>query len=47
VDEIGFTDLMGGSGHGQDGWSRIDRIEVYGVAVKRDGAAKGPSTAGR
>jgi hypothetical protein len=47
VDEIGFTDLMGGSGHGQGGWSRIDWIEVYGVPIKRDGAAKGPSTAGR
>jgi hypothetical protein len=35
VDEIGFTDLMAGSGHGQGGWSRIDWIEVYGVPVKR------------
>jgi hypothetical protein len=47
VDEIGFTDLMGGSAHGQGGWSRIDWIEVYGVPIRRDGAAKGPSTAGR
>ena len=35
VDEIGFTDLMAGSGHGQGGWSRIDWIEVYGVPLKR------------
>ena len=35
VDEIGFTDLMAGSGHVQGGWSRIDWIEVYGVSVKR------------
>lgn len=39
VDEIGFTDLMGGSGHGQGGWSRIDWIEIYGVPIKRDAAA--------
>jgi hypothetical protein len=36
VDEIGFTDLMAGSGHGQGGWSRIDWIEVYGKPVKRE-----------
>jgi hypothetical protein len=36
IDEVGFTDLMGGSGHGQGGWSRIDWIEVYGVPVKRE-----------
>jgi hypothetical protein len=35
VEEIGFTDLMAGSGHGQGGWSRIDWIEVYGNPVKR------------
>ncbi len=36
VDEIGFTDLMAGSGHGPGGWSDIGRIEVYGKPVKRD-----------
>ena len=36
VDEIGFTDLMAGSGHGPGGWSDVGRIEVYGKAVKRD-----------
>ena len=37
VDEIGFTDLMAGSGHGPGGWSDVGRIEVYGKPVKRDG----------
>jgi len=45
VDEIGFTDLMGGSGHGQGGWSRIDWFEVYGSPVKREAVSKAPSTA--
>jgi hypothetical protein len=27
--------MMGGSGHGSGGWSRIDWIEVYGAPVKR------------
>jgi hypothetical protein len=35
-DEIGFTDLIAGSGHGPGGWSDAGRIEVYGKAVKRD-----------
>jgi hypothetical protein len=35
VEEIGFTDMMGGSGHGQGGWTRLDWIEVYGNPVKR------------
>ena len=40
VDEIGFTDLMAGSGHGQGGWSDVAWIEVYGKAVRRDAAAQ-------
>jgi hypothetical protein len=36
VDEIGFTDLMPGSGHGPGGWSDVAWIEVYGEPVKRD-----------
>ena len=36
VEEIGFTDLMAGGGHGQSGWSRIDWIEVHGNPVKRE-----------
>lgn len=35
VDEIGFTDLTPGSGHGQGGWSDVAFIEVYGKPVKR------------
>ncbi|PYS35252.1 MAG: hypothetical protein DMG14_27435 [Acidobacteria bacterium] len=36
VDEIGFVDLMPGSGHGQGGWSDVARIEVYAKPVKRE-----------
>lgn len=35
VDEIGFTDLSGGAGHGAEGNSALDWIEVYGQPVKR------------
>ncbi len=35
VDEIGFADLMPGSGHGPGGYINVGRIEVYGKAVKR------------
>jgi hypothetical protein len=38
VDEIGFTDLMGGAGKGAQGNSGIDWIEVYGNPVKRSNA---------
>ncbi|PWU12765.1 MAG: hypothetical protein C5B51_00090 [Terriglobia bacterium] len=41
VDEIGFTDLMPGSGHGQGGWSDVGKVEVYGKAVKRDSGGAG------
>lgn len=36
VDEVGFTDLMPGSGHGDGGYSGVGWIEVYGKPVKRD-----------
>jgi hypothetical protein len=36
VDEIGFTDLMPGGGHGTSGWSDVADFEVYGKPVKRD-----------
>ena len=36
VDEIGFTDLMPGSGAGQGGSYRVDWIEVYGKPVSRE-----------
>jgi len=35
VDEIGFADLMPGSGHGWGGFVNVGRIDVYGTAVKR------------
>jgi hypothetical protein len=35
VEEIGFTDLSAGTGHGAGGSSRVDWIEVYGNPVKR------------
>ncbi len=35
VDEIGFVDLMPGSGHGAGGWSDVGPIEVFANAVKR------------
>jgi hypothetical protein len=35
VDEIGYVDLMPGSGHGPGGWSDVGAIEVYANAVKR------------
>ena len=35
VDEVGFADLMPGSGHGPGGYVNVGRIEVYGDAVRR------------
>jgi len=35
VDEIGYVDLMPGSGHGPGGWIDVAAIEVYGRPVKR------------
>jgi hypothetical protein len=46
VEEIGFTDLMRGSGHGSGGGSRVDWIEVYGKPVPR-GTAAGPGSSRR
>ena len=39
VDEIGFVDLMPGSGHGQGGWVDVAQVEVYGGSVPRTGAS--------
>ena len=36
VDEIGFADLMPGSGHGFGGYIHVGQIEVYGKAVPRN-----------
>ena len=35
VDEIGFADLLPGSGHGWGGFVNVGRFEVYGRPVKR------------
>ena len=35
IDEIGFTDLIPGSGHGQGGYIQLGGIEVYGKTVAR------------
>lgn len=35
VDEVGFADLLPGSGHGWGGFVNVGRIEVYGHAVER------------
>ena len=35
VDEVGFADLIPGSGHGAGGYVNVARIEVYGTPVKR------------
>ncbi|HEX4049553.1 MAG TPA: hypothetical protein VHY19_01565 [Steroidobacteraceae bacterium] len=37
VDEIGFADLMAGSGHGPGGAADVAQVEVYGRAVARSG----------
>jgi hypothetical protein len=39
VDEIGFADLMPGSGHGPGGWSDVAQVEVYGSKVARASGA--------
>ena len=43
VEEIGFTDLMRGSGHGMGGGSRVDWIEVYGKPVPRGAESHNPA----
>jgi hypothetical protein len=35
IDEMGFTDLIPGSGHGQGGYIQLGGIEVYGKTVAR------------
>jgi len=42
VDEVGFVDLMPGSGHGTGGYIHVSQFQVYGKAVPRPA-----STAGR
>jgi hypothetical protein len=38
VDEVGFVDLMPGSGHGSGGYVNVASLELYGTPVKRGGA---------
>jgi len=35
VDEVGFADLLPGSGNGPGGWVNVGRVQVYGMPVKR------------
>jgi hypothetical protein len=35
VDEVGFADLIPGSGHGAGGYVNVASFEVYGRPVKR------------
>ncbi len=39
VDEIGFVDLIPGSGHGDGGYVDVGWVEVYGKPVKREVAS--------
>lgn len=39
VDEIGFTDMMAGAGHGAQGNIAVDWVEVYGNPVPRSAAS--------
>ena len=40
VDEVGFADLMPGSGHGTGGYIHLGTIEVFGRPVPRGAATK-------
>jgi hypothetical protein len=42
VDEVGFADLMPGSGHGWGGFVNVSRIEVYGKPVRRAADVQAP-----
>jgi hypothetical protein len=39
VDEIGFVDLMPGSGHGAGGWSDVAQVDVFAAAAPRTGSS--------
>src|SRR4030095_202816 len=47
VDEVGYIDLMPGSGHGPGGWSDVAQIEVYGRSVARESRAARARLRGR
>ena len=42
VDEVGFADLMPGSGHGTGGYIHLGTIEVYGKPVPRAASTSTP-----
>ncbi len=35
VDEVGYADLLPGSGHGDGGWVNVGHVQIYGKPVKR------------
>ena len=39
VDEIGFVDLIPGSGHGAGGWSDVAQVDVFAAAIPRTGSS--------
>jgi hypothetical protein len=39
VDEIGFADLIPGSGHGPGGWSDVAQFEVFAKSVPRQASS--------
>jgi len=39
VDEIGFVDLIPGSGHGAGGWSDVAQVDVFAGTLPRTGAS--------
>ncbi len=47
VDEVGFADLMPGSGHGTGGYIHIGQFEVYGKPVPREATISQQAPAGR
>ena len=40
VDEIGFVDLIPGSGHGAGGWSDVAQVDVFATSVARTGSTR-------
>ena len=47
VDEVGFADLMPGSGHGTGGYIHLGQFEVYGKPVPRDATISQQAPTGR
>ena len=47
VDEVGFADLMPGSGHGTGGYIHLGQFEVYGKPVPREATISQQAPTGR